>query len=280
MTGSWSFHPEPGTMSRGKGFSLIELAVALAIIALLIAGALIPLSTQMDVRNVADTRRTMESIREAIIGFAQANGRLPCAADGTIAAGTTNAGKELCPNAFGVVPWATLGVPEVDGWGRRFSYWVSPIFADAIGTTFNNSFPSAQSPQCNPPINPLSPAPTQSSFALCSMGNLTVNTRNESTHAATAMGSVLPAVIISHGKNGNGAYIPTGSILAAPTGADETANATHTSAASTFFSRIPTPAVPSCNDAAVGTFCEFDDIVVMITSNTLIARMVAAGKLP
>jgi len=50
----------------------------LAIIALLIAGALIPLSTQMDVRNVADSRRSMESIREAIIGFAQANGRLPC----------------------------------------------------------------------------------------------------------------------------------------------------------------------------------------------------------
>ena len=59
-TGSWSFRPESGAMSKSKGFSLVELAVALAIIALLIAGALIPLSTQMDVRNVADTRRTME----------------------------------------------------------------------------------------------------------------------------------------------------------------------------------------------------------------------------
>ncbi|HKC54218.1 MAG TPA: prepilin-type N-terminal cleavage/methylation domain-containing protein [Burkholderiales bacterium] len=285
-------------MIRSKGFSLVELAVALAIIALLIAGALIPLSTQMDVRNVADTRRSMESIREAIIGFAQANGRLPCPADGTVPAGGSDAagrpaGAEqltpvalpppstaACTNSFGVIPWTTLGVPETDGWGRRFSYWVSPIFADGLGTaTYNNPLPSpsGQNPACP---SPLIPTPTQSSFALCSMGNLTVNTRNESTHAATAMGSVLPAVIISHGKNGNGAYIPTGSILAAPTGADETANATHTSAASTFFSRIPTPAVPSCNDAAVGTFCEFDDIVVMITSNTLIARMVAAGKLP
>jgi len=271
-------------MSRGKGFSLIELAVALAIIALLIAGALIPLSTQMDVRNVADTRRTMESIREAIIGFAQANGRLPCAADGTIAAGTTNAGKELCPNAFGVVPWATLGVPEVDGWGRRFSYWVSPIFADAIGTTFNNSFPSAQSPQCNPPINPLSPAPTQSSFALCSMGSFTVNTRSEGNHTTpTPLGLQLPAVIISHGKNGFGAYTPAGATLAAPTGADEIANANHASAATTFVSRVstPNPSPLSCDDnSAASAFCEFDDIVVMIASNTLIARMVAAGRLP
>ncbi|TMH85605.1 MAG: prepilin-type N-terminal cleavage/methylation domain-containing protein [Betaproteobacteria bacterium] len=37
-----------------KGFSLVELAVALAIIALLLAGALIPLSTQIDVRNSAE----------------------------------------------------------------------------------------------------------------------------------------------------------------------------------------------------------------------------------
>src|SRR5256885_708414 len=225
-------------MSRSNGFSLVEVAVAVSIVALLIAGALIPLSTQMDVRNVADTRRSMESIREAVIGFAQANGRLPCPADGTIPAGGNDAsgrpaGAEqltpvtlpppstaACTNSFGVVPWTTLGVPETDGWGRRFSYWVSPIFADGIGVTpasaaFNNTFPAAQNPPCNAPV----PTPTQSSFALCSQGSFTVNTRNESTHVATAIGLVLPAVIISHGKNGRGAYIPAGSILPAPTGA-------------------------------------------------------------
>jgi prepilin-type N-terminal cleavage/methylation domain-containing protein len=237
-------------MSRSKGFSLVELAVALAIIALLIAGALIPLSTQMDVRNVADTRRSMESIRDAIIGFAQANGRLPCPADGTVATG---------------VAGATLGVPEIDGWSRRLSYWVSPVFSDAISL---NTF------GCAP-----TPAPTQSSFALCSLGTLTVNTRKESDHTVTAVGLVLPAVIISHGKNGFGAYTPGGGPrLAVPAGTDEAANATD--AGTTFFSRIPTPAASGCNDAAPGPFCEFDDIVVMIASNTLITRMVAAGRLP
>jgi len=259
-------------MSRSKGFSLVELAVALAIIALLIAGALIPLSTQMDVRNVADTRRSMESIREAIIGFAQANGRLPCPANGTVAAGVAGAGTEqvsgtVCTAAFGAVPWVTLGVPETDGWNRRFSYWVSPVFSDAISL---NTFGSAPAP---------TPAPTQSSFALCSLGTLTVNTRKESDHTVTAVGLVLPAVIISHGKNGFGAYTPGGGPrLAVPAGTDEAANATD--AGTTFFSRIPTPAAAGCNDAAAGTFCEFDDIVVMIPSNTLIARMVAAGRLP
>jgi hypothetical protein len=227
----------------------------------------------------------MESIREAIIGFAQANGRLPCPADGTVAAGAAGAGTEqvvgtTCAGAggsvfFGVVPWATLGVPEVDGWGRRFSYWVSPIFADGLPPTVNTWSSVGQSPTCAP-----TPTPIQSSFALCSQGVITVNTRNESTHAPTALGSQLPAVIISHGKNGSGAYTPAGSILPAPAGADETSNQTHANTVTTFYSRIPTPAASSCNDGAVGTFCEFDDIVVMITSNNLIARMVAAGKLP
>ncbi|HET7200354.1 MAG TPA: prepilin-type N-terminal cleavage/methylation domain-containing protein [Burkholderiales bacterium] len=285
-------------MSKNKGFSLIELAVALAIIALLIAGALLPLSTQIDVRNTADTRRSLDSVREAIIGFAQANGRLPCPADGTIPAGGTDAagrpaGAEqltpttlpppstaACTNSFGVVPWTTLGVPETDSWSRRFSYWVSPIFADGIGLgTTQNTFPAAQNPPCTAPV----PAPTQSSFALCSQGSFTVNNRNEGTHAPTAIGLALPAVIISHGKNGRGAYTPSGAILPAPVGADELANATHTGApggVTTFYSRPPTQAASPCNDGAGPAFCEFDDIVVMITSNALIARMVAAGKLP
>jgi len=263
--------PELGTMIRSKGFSLVELAVALAIIALLIAGALIPLSTQMDVRNVADSRRSMESIREAIIGFTQANGRLPCPATGTVAAGVAGAGTEqvsgtVCNAAFGAVPWATLGVPETDGWSRRFSYWVSPVFSDAISS---NTF------GCAP-----TPTPTQSSFALCSLGTLTVNTRKESDHSVTAVGLVLPAVIISHGKNGFGAYTPGGGPrLAVPAGTDEALNATD--AGTTFFSRTPTPFASGCSDPTSGSpFCEFDDIVVMISSNTLITRMVAAGKLP
>jgi prepilin-type N-terminal cleavage/methylation domain-containing protein len=274
-------------MNLSKGFSLVELAVALFIIALLLAGALIPLSTQIDVRNAAETQRNLDTIREAIIGFAQANGRLPCPADGTKPAGAAGAGAEVltgtspnttCAQVFGVVPWTTLGMPETDNWGRRFSYQVSAIFADGVGlATFNNSFPSAQNPPCPSPVIP---APTQSSFALCSMGSLTVNTRSESTHTTTALGLALPAVIISHGKNGAGAYTPGGVTLAAPSGTDEIANQAHSNATTTFFSRVQTPAASGCNDAGAGSFCEFDDIVVMISSNVLMARMVAAGKLP
>ena len=326
-------------MNRSKGFTLTEIAVALVVVALLLGGALIPLSAQIDVRNFAETQRTQDQIKEGIIGFALANGRLPCPANGGTAAGAVdtttwpapiNAGAEQwdiannrCYVVFGVVPWATLGTAETDSWGRRFSYRVSPAFADGMlmpdGVTPINTWSSAvtvagppaiQSPPQTVPLpNPFpscgascpsnqkpactpTPTPLLSSFALCSLGDIAVYTRNDTSHTAIAIGSALSAVIISHGKNGRGAFQPTG-IPVSPSpsgGSDEAANIGGNAVASpggpnaynqwAFFSRSPTPAASGCNDAAAGAFCEFDDLVVMISSSTLIARMVAGGRLP
>jgi len=276
---------------RQNGFTLAEVAIAVVIVAILLAGIMIPLGTQIDVRNNADTQRTLDQIKDAIVAYAVANGRLPCPADGTTPAGGTNAagfaaGAEQYQSALGtcvngaaavlagVVPWATLGVPETDAWGRRFSYWVAPIFTDAV--TINSFSTAGQIPSCTPTITP-----TQASFALCSLGNLTVSTRNDSTHATVSVGSVLPVVIVSHGKNGYGAYNTRGTLQPAPAaGTDEAANATHTAAASAFYSRNPTPAASACSDPGGPTFCEFDDLVAMIPAPILAARAVAAGRLP
>jgi type II secretory pathway pseudopilin PulG len=294
-------------MRSSKGFSLVELAVAFTIIVLLLAGAMIPLSTQMELRAIADTQRSMESIREAIIGFAQANGRLPCPAAGGIAAGGAGAGTEqfnagtgVCNPVFGVIPWATLGVAETDFWGRRFSYGVSPIFVDAppapnTWATTNPPSPQTQTQPCVPvplPTNPMT-------FALCSLGDIAVFTRGDATTTAAALGVALPAVIISHGKNGFGAWQTSGIQRqpVPPVGTDENANVLgntqaipqpappgYTSRA--FWSRTPTRPAAGCADPIPGAplntapACEFDDIVLTISSNALIARMVAAGRLP
>src|SRR6266545_7017060 len=310
-----SFHPESRAMNRSRGFTLAELAVAVAIIGLLLAGAMIPFTAQIEVRNVADTQRTMESIREAITGFAQANGRLPCPANGSIAAGLANAGTEQfngtsCTASLGVVPWATLGAPETDAWGRRFSYRVAPAFADKLSlTTWNTRQSSYTPPAGNLPqgvSSPASPAnqtpscdlavaPTLSSFALCTLGDIAVFTRGGSTTAAVPLSAAIPAVIISHGKNGRGAWQTNGIRLTPiPSGNDEAANVNgNTSATPTggylswaFYSRTPTPAASGCVDpipggpASTAPLCEFDDIIVVISPSTLIARMVAAGRLP
>jgi prepilin-type N-terminal cleavage/methylation domain-containing protein len=289
-------------MNARRGFTLAEMAVAVVILALLLFGAMVPFSAQVDIRSVADTRRTMDSIKEAIVGFALANGRLPCAADGSIAAGAPGAGIERvsgnsCTAAFtfGVIPWVTLGVPETDAWGRRFSYRVSPVFADttAANTWSTTSPPGTQSPACAP--NPLPSAPT--SFALCSLGDIAVFTRTTGAVPAAPLGSALPAVFISHGRNGLGAWQSNGTRLPAPAaGTDEAANVNGNTQATpagplgylswAFYSRDPTPASAGCADPAPppatsgAPLCEFDDTVVMISSSVLIARMVAAGRLP
>jgi len=295
-------------MNQSKGFSLVELAVALFIIALLLGGALIPLSSQIDVRNIAETRRSMESIRDALVGFAQANGRLPCPANGATPAGSVDTatwptpiaagaeqwdGANTCYTFVGVVPWTALGIPETDAWGRRFTYRVSPIFADGFAaSTWSTTAPASQSPVCTPTPTPTSPT----TFALCSLGNIAVFTRAGSSTTAVLLSAALPAVVISHGRNGLGGWQPSGvRVTPVPSGNDEAANALGNTTATpqpappgyqswAYYSRTPTPAV-DCADPVPGTSngkpaCEFDDIVVMISSSGLIARMVAAGRLP
>ncbi|HKW38709.1 MAG TPA: hypothetical protein VJO54_12960 [Burkholderiales bacterium] len=312
-------------MKCSRGFTIAELAVAAAILALLLFGAMIPFSTQVEIRNANETQRTMDSIKDALLGFTQANGRLPCPANGATPAGTIDtttwatsvvAGAEQwdpansrCYIALGVVPWTTLGTSETDAWGRRFSYRVSPAFADSIGSntwqsrkTGAGAFPGQstplpaspadQVPSCPTTPVALTPSPTLSSFALCTLGDIAVFTRT--TSVATPLASAVPAIFISHGKNGYGAWQPSGlQVQAAGAGTDEAANASGTSQQTptggykswAYYSRNPTAAASGCADpappgASGSPLCEFDDIVVTITTSTLITRMVAAGKLP
>ena len=310
-------------MSRRTGFTLVELAVALVIIGLLLAAAMIPLTTQVDLRNTADTRRTLDQVKEAIMAYAQANGRLPCPARGQTAAATIDtvtwspaqfgAGVEQydttnkrCYTVLGVVPWSTLGVPETDSWGRRFSYRVSPAFADDTSLTTWQSRATAYVPSgtnlaqaTTVPASPadqssscdLTTAPSQSTIALCTLGDIAVLTRSYADHTVvTPLGSGLPAVIVSHGKNGYGAYQSNGISLTSSTGADELANSNGTGQATpgsgytylsyAYYSRDPTPSATSCDDTTGTQFCEFDDIVAWISPSTLVGRMVSAGRLP
>ena len=55
------------------GFTLVELAVVLVIMAVLIGGMLVPLSAQRDIRNVSETQKQLSEIKEALLGFAIIN---------------------------------------------------------------------------------------------------------------------------------------------------------------------------------------------------------------
>ncbi len=246
--------------SRSRGFTLVEMAMVLMIIGLLLGGLVPTISSQMEQQQTRETRKQLDEIQQALVGYAIINGRLPCPANPTIATGQSTAGAEAVTGtacstvannaAVGVLPWATLGVNETDAWGNRFTYRVTAIFADEVSTdTFGGSCPSGTTA-------------TLSSFALCSSGNLDVQS---SASGGTSIAINVPAVVISHGKNGGGAYTQQGTQVTNSSDADEQENSDG-SADNNYVSHTPTP--------------NFDDLVIWLSPNTLSNRMVAAGKLP
>ena len=282
---------------QSKGFTLAEIVIVLAVMALAIGGMLMPLATQYELSRVRETQRTMESIRESLIGVAIANGRLPCPAFPTLATGNAPAaGTEALTNvappaqppgtsghwcqtddgsgadtalSAGVLPWVTLGVAETDAWGRRFTYVVTSIFADEGGCASTN--------------------PNVASFCTSAPGQLTLNTRTSAGGPTPPIANGLAAIVVSHGRNGSSGFLPSGMQMAASTGADEGRNALaitsavplQISAPASFMTRESIRGDPPCNDGAVGgQMCEFDDLVVGVDASRLVSRMVAAGRLP
>src|SRR3989338_3934535 len=180
------------------GFSLVEMAIVLAIVGLLLGGLMPTLSAQMESQRINETRRQMDEIKDALTGFAVINGRLPCPANGTLSSGSelvTGSGVSLtCTLTKGVLPWASLGVNETDAWGRRFTYRVSQggssNFADGTDGTGETSCPIA----------------VGVSFQICSIANLNIKATSGGSDVATN----IPASVVSHGRNGCGAYVPNG----------------------------------------------------------------------
>lgn len=223
------------TIYPNKGFSLVEMAIVLLIVGLLLGGLLPSLSSQMEQAKRNETRKQMVEISSALIGYAlsQTPPRLPCPAKPTTPTGSANAGVPDCninPRT-GVLPWVTLGTSETDAWGRRFTY--------AVASSVTGDFAT--------------------SFTLSSTGNLDVL----AAAGGSAIASGMPAVIVSHGPNGSGAYLPQGNQLTVSADADEADNS---NGGTTFVSHDYTST--------------FDDFVVWISPNILFNQMVTAGKLP
>ncbi len=238
--------------SCSRGFTLIEMAMVLLIMGLLLGAGISLLGTQIESQKIKDSQRLLEDTKEALVGFAIANGRLPrpatSAGDGVEKA--TCLTEAACT---GLIPWATLGVNKLDAWGKVVRYSVTPFFANGTFT--------------------LATVPTKKIQSRDGVGAL-VYLAGTAAACTTANGCV-PAVIFSHGKynfgtTDAGAAIPNSSV--GNTNLDEISNNTGTVAGVTFIQRTPSES-PA---AAFGG--EFDDIVTWLSPNILFNRMVQAGK--
>lgn len=283
-------------ITKQPGFTLVEMAVVLTIVALLLGGLLMPFSMQMEQRQYAQTQKTLEEAKEALIGFAMANGRLPCPATAAsngvesfnVGAGGTPA-NGICATFYGgFLPSATLGISALDangfaldGFGGvpanriRYAVWggdndgdgnEDPILPAGLITdifTRSNGIKTAGmanivNAAANPFIYICAAAPAAGAAPFQNCGG-----------AGNQLTNSVAFVIYSVGKN---SALPTSGI-----GADEIINSNPNSPNANnddvvFVSHPPTPL-----GAANG---EFDDILLWVPTSTLVSKLVSAGQLP
>ncbi len=127
------------------GVLIIVVAIAMIIsLAVLAKWALLDMERKLNRQTGLGTN--LSKIDTALANFVSQNKRLPCPADGSIASGLPNAGRETASpcnsQTKGVVPWVTIGISEIDAadpWNGRITYRVDPALAGLAPLLMNMS---------------------------------------------------------------------------------------------------------------------------------------------
>ena len=263
---------------RQSGFTLTELAVVLAIVGLLIGGAMMTLSAQVEQRNNDETLRRLNAATDAVLAFAIVNKRLPCPARFATAANNSQGLESFCTNATvagcagtettavqthgncsdfysGYLPAVSVGATPldsngfaVDAWGNRLRYAVAR----------NNPTGCTTTPPANTRIF-TSQANLQTYGVGCRPNDLDVCTTSGCAARAVSTQTAV-FIVFSTGKNG---------AIAAAYGGDETEN---TDGDAVFVTRTP-----SGQESALGTF---DDLLVVMPVGVTYSKLLSAGVLP
>jgi prepilin-type N-terminal cleavage/methylation domain-containing protein len=253
-----------------RGFTLTEMAVVIAIITLLIGGAMATLSSIIETRNNEEATRRLNAAVDALIGYAVVNKRLPCPAvctdPPTCSAGGVEApagGGAACTNPYGgFLPGRTIGFTPVDSsgygtdpWGNKIRYAV----AQTVDTT-GGVCPAAQhfTTAANLKSNGVGCKPNDLDI-LCSTVAAGVSATCNSTIRVADQNTIV-FIVFSTGKNG---------AIAAGQGADDTAN---TDGNASFVHRFQ-----STTDSTLGVY---DDVMVIVPAGVFYQKLIAAGVLP
>lgn len=237
---------------QSAGFSILEMAVVMLILSALLGGLLISLSAVQESRYRAEAEQQISELVEALYGFAQANGRLPCPA--TAASGGFEApiggstGVTPCTQRFGFIPSATLGLSgTVDAQALLTDPWISP-YRYAVTNSNANAFTSPNGMR-TATMSVLAPA-----FRVCA-----------SAACGAVIANAVPAVVLALGPDWS-------SFTAAEVDATENSGE----------QVIAGFRHGNDNDFVSTGYIEavFDDVISWISPNILYTRMISAGQLP
>ena len=268
-----------------SGFTLAELAIVMVIVTFLLGGMMAMFSSQQDTRKWNNTQSQLEAARDAILGFAIANGRLPCPANSTSAGAEVPTGGGVCgtntakdyyggvvaPVTYGLLPAVTIGYQPVDSqgfaldaWGNRIRYAVSKVTTPTLSANFTSKSNLVNNYRTY--IATSGPVLPNDLVICASATGISPGATPPSCNTAPSVTgqNTVVVVIYSSGKNGLGQVTP---------GTDEAANGNPSSANDAIFiSHTPTPSTYVNG--------EFDDQMVWISIGTLYSKLIAAGVLP
>ncbi|MGK5050551.1 hypothetical protein [Janthinobacterium sp. RB2P8] len=238
--------PKQAHRQRGAALLLLVAVLGLGAASLLI-GAFGRKSGEAERQQ--RTLATLAQAREALLGFAATQGRLPRPAASALDGRERAADCADDAGCSGFLPWVALGVAGVDAWGKLLRYSVTPEMARA---------------------------PIVSSAAIANRVVLTRDGRGDFVYVGgqeqcDVSAQCLPVVLFSQGKDHHGtAASGVAQTNTARGNLDEAAN---DSASRSFIAR------PATENAALPGGA-FDDMLTWITLPTLYQRMRAARNLP
>lgn len=243
-----------------QGFTLVEMAIVLVILGLVLSALLLPLQAQRQQLAQVQTESALENAKQALLGFAQSKGRLPCSATAASNGLEAPLGGLTCTSQLGYLPATTLGIQPtdangfaLDAWNNRIMYAVAQNNVGGAGTadyTTSNDMNTVGLTALTPELRVCNSSTVVTASA-CSGGTESNYLINNAV-----------AVIYSTGATG----------VQASGGADENSNPViPTTPKRVFVSHEPTAA-----SAANG---EFDHLVVWISPFVLYNTMIEAGQL-
>ena len=153
-----------------RGSSLVEIAVVLIIITLLLTMVAVPLATQIEQRRVEDTQKFLENAKDALYGFAAANGRLPCPATAGSSGQEAPLGGGVCTTMVGFLPAVTLGITPVDASGFAADAWADGTAARRIRYATSTSNASALTTTDGVKTQTMTSVATSTHLYVCSTG--------------------------------------------------------------------------------------------------------------
>lgn len=250
-------------VKKSQGFSLIEMAIVLVIMSMLIGFLVIPLSQQKKNRDVADANKQLEEIKQAVIGFAMANGRLPCPAQLNSNGLEAWSGTQCENNGRGFVPVSSLGLSGrfncdgllLDPWNNLYRYSLTSVDTDGDGHTDFAYKPNVQT------LNMTGLAPD---LHVCSDPACGTQYTDEAV-----------AVIYSMGKD----WRTYSSNLQLANAGETGSSPAHSACSNTDFN-MPNDNTYIYHEISIKNNQEFDDQLIWIPKTLLYSKMVTAGQLP